>query len=953
MVCDNGVRQSGHCMEAADGVPSAAVEGTLSLNGEGPAHCPICKAFVSPGEPCKRCMHLNRTRRTDTREAVQAGAQMGFDDPLNNPVAERIYSRYASVVTRQDRRVSLRSGGGFSTDLQGQINVDPHPLGPDGALEDQIIATWGGIEHELAHEAWSPRGILHAAGRIARGQTDHKYSGFSGEDLSEGARRQIKSWLNIIEDGRVERLLQENVPGAFKRVRAQDILSSRWDERVGKGVPVYYEVVGASLYDALPNFAVQRETYKAMSPDARRIFDRIRPTIQEGVTSDAAGALKAAGKILKVLDEEGIFKQRQQVPSNVQVHDYTGSDDADGKSAPSESASMPVPVNAKPSKSSDEEGDQQGEEGGQGAQGKPQHCPRCGAFVDKHGNCTNCDWKAPQGQDSQGGEGGGEADGDDDSEGSPGKGGGGESQDDGSEEGEGQGGGDAAGDEGDSDPSGGLGTGSGDDESDTGTDAGSSGGAGDDEGTESGDADATESDNAGTESGDADAGDDAGGESGDAGTGEGSAGEGSAGAGSGEESGAEGADGTDEDASGGSDHAGGNSTQGGGDSSQSSGGESPPPGEAGQQGEESGDSLDDTGGDENLDNLEDFPEYSDDDLEDVQSEVEDVLDALRDEAARTYANAVRDYAEETSRRDAQKIHDGSASTVDVQFAEGERTQLSIRNGERYDPGEGRLQAVQDFRQTYAGAARRFSRELQTIKSDVRADKPFQRRGRFDRRRMKAAVKGDDRVYYKRGTDLDQDIAVAIQVDRSGSMMGARIAEAVKAATITSMALEQSDIPYEIRSFRGHNSGEHVLHKDFASPKAKDEDLAEMLSVNGSTPMKRAVEVTRASLSVREEGIKLAFILADGAPNGYYNDSEGDGFGYITPVRKTFDAMEEKGITPVLVFTASDEIDSYARESLDKLAGRGRWVHVRSPASLHRIVSDRIRDIYRNAERSRG
>jgi hypothetical protein len=217
--------------------------------------------------------------------------------------------------------------------------------------------------------------------------------------------------------------------------------------------------------------------------------------------------------------------------------------------------------------------------------------------------------------------------------------------------------------------------------------------------------------------------------------------------------------------------------------------------------------------------------------------------------------------------------------------------------------------------------------------------------------MKSAVKGDRRVYFKPGIDLDQDVAVAISVDRSGSMgsplsAGSRISEAVKAATITSMAMEQSDIPYEIRSFAGSNQ---TTHKTFADSKATDEQLASMLYSGGSTPMKKASEITRAALSVREEDIKLAFILADGGPTDYYgpnNNTNPD-----EPVRKAFDAMEAQGITPVLVFAQENKIDRWMKQSLDRVAGQGRWVHVQSAASLHRIVSDRIKDIYRNAKRS--
>jgi hypothetical protein len=938
MVCDDGVRQSGRCIEHADGVPGAAAHSTLSENGDGPLHCPECGGYVSPGEPCKRCIHLNRAQRTGTREAIRAGADLGFGDPLNNPVAARIYGRYASVVTREDREVSLRPGGGFSTNLKGRINVDPYPLGPNAPVEDQIVATWGGIEHELAHEEWSPRQILHAASRIGRGQTDRKYSGFSGSDLSKRARGHVQEWLNVIEDGRVERLLQEKVPGAFKRVRAQDMLSPRWDEKVGDHVPVYHQVVGAALYDALPNYAVQRHTYEAMSDEARQLFDRVRPIVRRGVSGDAAGALKAATEAVKVLDEAGVFSGPQDLPATVEVRPYTGSMDADGGESPSGGTPMPVPVNAGPPPELSDEREKDGDEGS-GGKGGAQNCPKCGGFLDKNGNCTKCDWAANQVDDAQSGQsagGGGGEEADEDTDGQTTAGGQadrGDEEDAGKDEdaernGSVRGDGnrdtadqeEAADDEEDVAGDGGSST-------DTGKEQGDAGGGGDQGSAEDsvGDGSAGGGDQSNDEDGGAGDGSAEGGDSAEQDTGSGGGGGGAA------DSGSSGGGSTDGDQSG-----------GGGDQSGSSSDQDVEEQNGSGENDESSPSEGESAG-----KRDDFPKYDEGDQEEVEREAEDVLSDLRDEAARTYANAVRDYAEETSRNDAQKIHDGSRTKVKVQFAEGPLETLEVETGpQRVSPAA--VDEVRGHRTEYAGAARRFARELRNLKSEVQADRPFQRRGRFDRRRMKSAVKGDGRVYYKRGVDIDQDVAVAIQVDRSSSMRGDAIKEAVKAATITSMALEQSDIPYEIRSFYGSGKrGHQVLHKEFASPKASDEDLASMLHTQGSTPMKRAAEITRASMSVREEGIKLVFVLADGGPNGYNRSDP------YTPVKKAFDGMEEQGMTPVLVFTSPMEMTTGLKNMLDQTAGQGRWEHVQNPASLHRIVSDRIRDIYRNAGQSRG
>jgi hypothetical protein len=297
------------------------------------------------------------------------------------------------------------------------------------------------------------------------------------------------------------------------------------------------------------------------------------------------------------------------------------------------------------------------------------------------------------------------------------------------------------------------------------------------------------------------------------------------------------------------------------------------------------------------------------------------------------------HAEETARQEAQRIHDGKKN-VKIKTADGQVQHMTVYSAtDRLSPGASRTDTIRQFQHDYSSTAVRFARELETIKTEVEADKRFQRRGRFDRRRMKHGVKGDDRVYYRRGADLDQDIAVSIQIDRSGSMgrgKGSRLYQAAQAATVTSMALEQADVPYELRSFQNYQ----FQHKTF-DDKATDEQLASMLMSGGGTKMSTALELSRASLSVREEGVKLAFILADGYPRN------------PEATKAAFEAMEAQGMTPILIYAYDGEMDQDTREYFDEdIAGPGRWEHVRSPSALHRIVSDRIRDIYRNAGRNR-
>jgi hypothetical protein len=588
------------------------------------------------------------------------------------------------------------------------------------------------------------------------------------------------------------------------------VLEPRWDEAVGEGVPLCHQLMGAGLYEALPNFTLRSDVYESMSEEARLLFARLRPIVRRGVRGDAGGALRAAVEAVELLDGAGVFNGSPGIPPDLKVGTYAGSPEADGGAVPTPGDGTIVPVNARRPPA-------QG--GADGSGGGPTRCSACGSFKPAAGACPRC---------------------------------------------------------------GGAGAGL--------------------EGSRKG-------------------------------------GEGAGGIGSESRAMKEG-----EESQG--DAVGPRRCDGEGESMR---GRSGRPGTS----DGSGDVLGGDGSGESADRATDESSHAWDADASSGQEAEELLNDLRAQASRTYVQAIDDHVEETARGEAQRIHDGKKH-VKVRYAEGQLIELDLTDPT--PPGGTDLRRIRGFRDRYAGAARRFARELDAIKTEVEADRRFRRRGRFDRRRMKAAAKGDRRVYYRRGVEMGQDIAVALQVDRSSSMRchdvwneedeawirTRPIEEAAKAAVVTSMALEQAGIPFEIRSFHGPGrKGNQCIHKAFSEADISDEGLGELLVAEGRTPMKPAVELTRASLSARSERIKLAFILADGQPTPERSADH---------VRNAFDAMKAQGITPVLVFAFPGDLDPDMRKRLDRVAGDGRWEHVRSPGMLHRIVSDRIRDIYRNAKR---
>jgi hypothetical protein len=311
-----------------------------------------------------------------------------------------------------------------------------------------------------------------------------------------------------------------------------------------------------------------------------------------------------------------------------------------------------------------------------------------------------------------------------------------------------------------------------------------------------------------------------------------------------------------------------------------------------------------------------------------------LLDDVRSEAAAAYADAAAAHVATTARNAAQKAHDGPGDVV-LRDPDGYPVRVRVRNasGKKARTGylsQTSIDAVKTMKDEWRGAARRFARELDTLQEEVQTDRSYQRRGRFDRQRMKDAVKGSDRLYRRRGDDVGRSIAVSVQVDRSGSMGWDTLRDAVQATTTTAMALEYAEIPFELRSFGAQGQGQH-LHKQFDRP-MDDADLATMMSSGGSTPMSTAAMLSEASLSVREEATKFAFIMTDGAPN----DGE--------RTKQAISRMEAEGMTPIVIYCSPRDLWKGSAEQFNDLYGRN-WEHIRSPMGLYQVVTRRLRALY--------
>ena len=220
------------------------------------------------------------------------------DDLLDNEDLADLYSRVATGLVGAPRSVYLEEGGGFGTDMRGKIKADPYPLGRNADPRSNLVVTRAGIHHELGHELFTDPEQWAQVLEIAKGKQEI-------EGLSPDAAQILPHLFNVVEDGRMERALSEEYAGVSEVLAASCRLEERWDGRVGAHVPMLDQVFGASLYRALPFYArPDQEKKAAMNPQAREIYEKFSPLIDQAVSGSSQDAFRSAVAMSKLLAEE-------------------------------------------------------------------------------------------------------------------------------------------------------------------------------------------------------------------------------------------------------------------------------------------------------------------------------------------------------------------------------------------------------------------------------------------------------------------------------------------------------------------------------------------------------------------------------------------------------------------------------------------------------------------------
>jgi hypothetical protein len=363
MSCDRCAHQT-----AAQGVLAASPGQVHAVfarpNGRVTPQCPLCRAWYNPAESCQnpRCPtpgesgewsagrteqqpdsllptpdsllptpnsllppHLHQAAGVTPagNDADILGNYLipdGREDLLCNEFLERVYSDMATAVARTPRQVHLAGADqpvGFATDMNGHIYAHAYPLGVAAPPAHNVVVAKAGIYHEFAHEEFTDQqtwfniiAIGQSAAPLVFDVSDQRVRPEKeGEYLVtvDRLRPLTPTLFNIIEDGRIERELSRQYPGAGEILAAACRLDARWDEAVGDAVPTHHQLMGAMLYTALPYYQVRPEIEARLHPDAKELLDRVAPIIRRAVNGEQRDVYQAVLIISDILERSGII----------------------------------------------------------------------------------------------------------------------------------------------------------------------------------------------------------------------------------------------------------------------------------------------------------------------------------------------------------------------------------------------------------------------------------------------------------------------------------------------------------------------------------------------------------------------------------------------------------------------------------------------------------------------
>jgi hypothetical protein len=222
----------------------------------------------------------------------------------------------------------------------------------------------------------------------------------------------------------------------------------------------------------------------------------------------------------------------------------------------------------------------------------------------------------------------------------------------------------------------------------------------------------------------------------------------------------------------------------------------------------------------------------------------------------------------------------------------------------------------------ASHGRKLGRRLERLRTQASKRKRKQRRGRLDQRRLASSQAGEQRVFEKRGKDLDLDMEIDVSIDLSGSTSSER-PNIYKMSKMFAVAGREAKVPTGIYGWQG-SKGSGVYH--YALKEKSSDNLGSLDAIfkaeGGLTPTSEGIAFARARFAQSKASIKLLPVITDGIANAGSNPAE-----QIKKARK-------EGIT-VIGFGFGDGCDP---DKMDEYFGKGQWVPIKDYGEASSLVA---------------
>lgn len=204
-------------------------------------------------------------------------------------------------------------------------------------------------------------------------------------------------------------------------------------------------------------------------------------------------------------------------------------------------------------------------------------------------------------------------------------------------------------------------------------------------------------------------------------------------------------------------------------------------------------------------------------------------------------------------------------------------------------------------------------------------------GRLDRRRMAAALSRRTDVRTRTATEDETGMAVSVLLDQSGSMRTQHIAtkQLYDATCIIGQALEQLDVPYEVRGHGGASTQYKAMDNATLDPRRAARLTEDCTDSNYVTAP--VVGLATAALLARPDANRLIVNLMDG-------DME-DHAAAVAQYQET----RRQGVVTFGVFLGKPS--EAQQRKMSELFGAGNWRPITALSELPQIVGQRIADIF--------